>query len=73
MLPDDVVQGPASAGRRNCPALSLYVTLDEASLDIRAAETRVECVPITRNLRHDKLDTAVTDAWLTGSSTPSCR
>ncbi|MFO1264661.1 MAG: RNB domain-containing ribonuclease [Rhodoferax sp.] len=69
MLPDDVVQGYTLQEGRNCPALSLYVTLDESSLDIRATETRVECVPITWNLRHDKLDTAVTDAWLTGSST----
>ena len=68
MLPDDVVQGYTLQEGRDCPALSLYVTLDESSLEIQASETRIERVPIVWNLRHDKLDTVVTDAWLTGAS-----
>lgn len=68
MLPDEVVQGYTLQEGRDCPALSLYVTLDEASLEIRDSETRIERVPIAWNLRHDKLDHLITDAWLTSDS-----
>ena len=46
--------------------MSLYVTFDEATLEARAFETRLECVPIVANLRHDALDTVITEASLTG-------
>ncbi|MEO8250319.1 MAG: RNB domain-containing ribonuclease, partial [Burkholderiales bacterium] len=49
---------------RDCPALSLYVTIDEATLEFKAHETRIERVPIAANLRHDKLDELVTEEWL---------
>lgn len=64
MLPDEVVQGYTLQEGRDCPALSLYVTLDEATLTIQSSESKVERVPITWNLRHDQLDTVVTEAWL---------
>ena len=64
MLPDEVVQRYTLMEGRDCPAVSLYVTLDEATLDIRSSETRLERVPIAHNLRHDQLDTLVTRAWL---------
>ena len=64
MLPDAVVQQYTLAEGRACPALSLYVTLDEATLEIRSSETRIERVPITANLRHDQLDAVVTEEWL---------
>jgi len=64
MLPDSVVQQYTLAEGRACPAVSLYVTLDEATLAIQSSETRLERVPITANLRHDQLDTVVTEAWL---------
>jgi exoribonuclease-2 len=64
MLPDDVVQAYTLQEGRDCPALSLYVTLDEATLDIRASETRLERVHIGANLRHDQLDAIVTTEWL---------
>jgi exoribonuclease-2 len=47
-----------------CPAVSLYVALDEATLEIKATETRLERVPIVANLRHDQLDGLITEAWL---------
>ncbi|MEO5733708.1 MAG: RNB domain-containing ribonuclease, partial [Rubrivivax sp.] len=50
------------------PALSLYVTLDEATLELRGSETRLERVRISANLRHDQLDAAVTEAALTGKA-----
>lgn len=64
MLPDAVVQNYTLAEGRDCPALSLYVTLDEATLAIKATETKVERVPIVANLRHDVLDSEVTEQAL---------
>jgi exoribonuclease-2 len=68
MLPDEVVQAYTLAKGRNCPAVSLYVTLDEATLEVRGSETRLELVPIAANLRHDQLDGVVTEAALTGTA-----
>ncbi len=68
MLPDDVVQAYTLSEGRDCPAVSLYVTLDEATLEIRSHETKIERVPIAANLRHDKLDAVVTEATLTGAA-----
>lgn len=68
MLPDEVVQHYTLAEGRDCPALSLYVTLNESSLEVISHETRVERVPIAHNLRHDQLDEVVTQAWLLSSS-----
>lgn len=64
MLPDEVVQNYTLMEGRDCPAVSLYVTLDEATLTISATETRLERVHIGANLRHDQLDDVVTLAWL---------
>ena len=68
MLPDSVVQRYTLVEGRDCPALSLYVTLDEATLEVKATESRLEQVPIVANLRHDKLDGIVTEASLTGEA-----
>ncbi len=64
MLPDALVQHYTLAEGKNCPALSLYVQLDEATLSIQSSETRLESVPISHNLRHDQLDDLVTEDWL---------
>lgn len=64
MLPDDVVQSYTLMEGRDCPAVSLYVQFDEASLDVKASETRLERVPIVANLRHDQLDAHLSEAWL---------
>lgn len=66
MLPDEVVQRYTLMEGRDCPAVSLYVRFDEATLEIRGSETRLERVPIAANLRHDQLDDVVTEASLTG-------
>lgn len=64
MLPDAVVQRyTLDEGRAN-PAVSLYCSIDEATLAISATETRLERVPVVANLRHDQLDHIVTQAWL---------
>jgi exoribonuclease-2 len=64
MLPDALVQTYTLQAGRDCPALSLYVTLDEATLEIKGHESKLERVPIAHNLRHDKLDAVVTEPWL---------
>ena len=64
MLPDEVVQTYTLQEGRDCPAVSLYVTLDEGTLAIQSTETRLERVPIAANLRHDQLDAFITEAWL---------
>jgi exoribonuclease II len=71
MLPDAVVQTYTLQEGRDCPAVSLYVTLDEATLEIRSTETRLELVPIAHNLRHDQLDTTITEAWLEEAAAPA--
>ena len=68
MLPDAVVQAYTLIEGRDCPAVSLYVRMDEATLAIQSSETRLERVPIAANLRHDKLDAFVTEASLSGEA-----
>jgi len=63
MLPDEVVQTYTLQEGRDCPALSLYVTIDEATLAFTATRTLAERVPIAANLRHDQLDDVLTDAF----------
>jgi exoribonuclease-2 len=66
MLPDAVVEAYTLTAGRDCPAVSLYLRYDEATLELQSHETRLERVPIAANLRHDQLDTVVTLASLTG-------
>jgi exoribonuclease II len=66
MLPDAVVQRYTLTEGQVCPAVSLYVTLDEATLEVRGHETKLERVPIKSNLRHDQLDAVVTQDALEG-------
>ena len=72
MLPDDVVQAYTLAEGQACPAVSLYVSFDEATLSIQSSETKLERVPIAANLRHDQLDAWVTPEWLETDS-PAAR
>ncbi len=68
MLPDAVVQHYTLQEGRACPALSLYVQFDAATLAITGSHTRLEQVPIAANLRHDQLDDVVTAQWLDDAS-----
>ncbi len=68
MLPDALVQRYTLTEGRDCPALSLYLAIDEATLEVRAHESRLERVPIAANLRHDQLDDVVTEASLRGEA-----
>ena len=69
MLPDEVVQNYTLLEGRNCPAVSLYVTFDESTLDIRETATRIEQVPIVSNLRHDVLDSTFNEAFFEAAQT----
>lgn len=71
MLPDDVVQAYTLLEGRDCPAVSLYLRLDEATLAIESSETKLERVPIAANLRHDQLDAHLTQAWLEDAAAPA--
>jgi exoribonuclease-2 len=68
MLPDEVVQRYTLTEGRDCPAVSLYLTVDEDTLELRGHQTRIERVPIATNLRHDLLDALVTEPTLTGEA-----
>ena len=68
MLPDDVVQiYTLDEGRAN-PAVSLYVTYNEETLEVISKETKLERVHVVTNFRYDKLDHIATEEWLTDSS-----
>ena len=64
MLPDAVVDAYTLKAGQSVPAVSLYVSFDETTLEIVDRATRIECVPIVDNLRHDQLDALVTEASL---------
>ena len=69
MLPDHVVQSYTLQEGRDCPAVSLYLRVNESTLEILGSETRLESVFIAANLRHDILDDVVTEAWLANPAT----
>jgi exoribonuclease-2 len=71
MLPDEVVQTYTLEAGGPRPALSLYLTIDEADLTVRDSATRLEQVPIQHNLRHDQLDQAITAEWLLDPAAPA--
>jgi exoribonuclease-2 len=56
MLPDSVVQAFTLTADRVCPALSMYIEVDQESLAILSYDSRVERVHIADNLRHDTLE-----------------
>ena len=71
MLPDNVVQNYTLMAGRKCPAVSLYVTMDEATFEIKEAVTRLELVHIAANLRHDVLDSTFNEAFFEAADTAS--
>jgi exoribonuclease-2 len=64
MLPDEIVAAFTLAEGKNCPALSLYATLNPADWTVLSTETRAELVPIKSNLRHNDLDELVNEETL---------
>jgi exoribonuclease-2 len=64
MLPDEVVEAFTLAEGKDCPALSLYATLDPSEWTVLSTTTRAERVPIKTNLRLNDLDALVTEEAL---------
>jgi exoribonuclease-2 len=64
MLPDAVVAAFTLAEGREAAVVSLYATIDAATLATVSVETRIERVRIAANLRHDLLDAEVSEATL---------
>ncbi|MFH2140068.1 MAG: RNB domain-containing ribonuclease [Pseudomonadota bacterium] len=60
MLPDNVVQAFTLCADKVCPALSLYVEVNEA-LEIVNSASRIERLHIAANLRHDTLEPLFND------------
>jgi len=55
MLPDAVVDRFTLSAGRDCPAVSLYLTVSP-ELDIVGHESRLEIVPVAANLRHHAIE-----------------
>jgi len=64
MLPDNVVQAFTLSADKVCPALSLYVEVDAATLAVLRSESRIERLHIAANLRHDTLEPLFNDATI---------
>jgi exoribonuclease-2 len=64
MLPDEVVNAFTLAEGKDCPALSLYATLNPDNWSVVSTDTRAERVPIKSNLRHNDLDELVNEQTL---------
>jgi exoribonuclease-2 len=56
MLPDNVVQAFTLGADTVCPAVSMYLEVDTATLAVIKTESRVERIHIADNLRHDTLE-----------------
>ena len=61
MLPDNVVQAFTLCADKICPAISLYVEVNE-TMEIVSSESRIERLHIAANLRHDTLEPLFNDA-----------
>ena len=61
MLPEGAVAAATLSEGRTVPAVSLYLTLDAATLDITATESKVERVAIESNLRIAELETRLNE------------
>ena len=64
MLPAPVVEAFSLLSGRTLPVVTLYVTIDEATLAVASTETRLERIAIAANLRYDVLEREVDAASL---------
>src|SRR5580765_6598406 len=71
MLPAAVVDAFTLAEGRDAAVVSLYVTIDEATLATLASETRLERIRIAANLRHDILEDEINEESLAAGLPPS--
>jgi len=68
MLPPAWIAAFSLDEGREVPVLSLYVDVDRDTFAIRSTASRIERVRIAANLRHDRLDTIVTDAAMSSGT-----
>ncbi len=66
MLPVSVIEQFTLGEGRTAPALSLYLTFAGNDYTLIESKTRLECVSIKHNLRHDQLDQHFTEANVNG-------
>jgi exoribonuclease-2 len=64
MLPDTVVERFTLSAGRDCPAISLYLSVSP-ELEITAHESRLEIVPVVANLRHHEIEPLFNEETLT--------
>ena len=64
MLPESVVQAFTLSADNVCPSLSLYLEADADTLAVIGTESRVECIHIAANLRHNTLEPLFNEATL---------
>jgi exoribonuclease-2 len=69
MLPDNVVQAFTLCADKVCPALSLYIEINETSFEILKSDSRLECLHIAANLRHDSLEPLFNEATIAAGKT----
>ena len=70
MLPKAVVEAFTLKAGQHCAAVSLYVVIDEATLQTQRTFSRVEHVFISANLRYDRLEPWINTAWLEAPQAP---
>ncbi len=63
MLPDTAVERFTLCAGRDCPAVSLYLTVT-SDLIITSKESRVEIVPVAANLRHHDIEPVFNETTL---------
>ncbi len=68
MQPDSVIEAFSLDAGRAVPALSLYVTADPLTGEILEHTTKLERVSVRENLRHNMLDTHITEESLADPS-----
>ena len=64
MLPDAWIESLSLNEGREVPVLSLYADVDAETFEVASTESRLERLRIESNLRHDRLDSIVTDATI---------
>ncbi|MGL4667276.1 MAG: ribonuclease catalytic domain-containing protein [Saezia sp.] len=68
MLPPNVVEIFTLEQGRECPALSLYVSYDEATFEVRDVQTRLELLTVAENIRYDLVEDVLNEATLAGDA-----
>ncbi len=63
MLPDEAVERFTLSAGRDCPALSLYLSVSP-DLIITARDSRIESVPVVANLRHHDIEPVFNETTL---------